>query len=112
MAYSIIEKLKANGSWGILEKLSIDIEKSRAARNKQHNVRELSFDWKECRSPEFMKQKLDYIHFNPCSKKWALCSYPGEFAHSSAMFYECGLEGKTKIYNYMEMEDQDLTSIE
>ncbi len=32
-------------------------------------------------------QKLDYIHFNPCSKKWMLVNDPTEYVYSSAKYY-------------------------
>ncbi|MBO9618840.1 MAG: transposase [Niabella sp.] len=33
-------------------------------------------------------QKLDYIHYNPCTKKWPLVTDPCDYRYSSASFYE------------------------
>jgi putative transposase len=43
---------------------------------------------KECYSQEFMLQKLDYIHHNPCQPKWNLAALPENYQWSSASFYE------------------------
>jgi putative transposase len=36
-------------------------------------------------------QKLDYIHFNPCTGKWKLVKDPCDYYFSSAAFYEKGI---------------------
>jgi len=72
---------------------------------KLHEVWELSFDWKDCRSNKFCWQKLDYIHNNPCTGKWTLSVNPIEYAHSSATFYLTGVQGFYRVTNFMEMED-------
>ena len=64
-----------------------NVEAKRKA-NKQHEVWELSFDWKYCNSYKFIKQKLDYMHNNPCTGKWNLCENPIDL-HSSAKIL-CG----------------------
>jgi len=61
MAYEIIKRLEQNGETALLEQLSSNVEARRKANKKLHEVWELSFDWKECRSWEFINQKLDYI---------------------------------------------------
>ncbi len=105
MAYEIINRLTHNGETALLQVLSNNVEAKRKANKKLHEVWELSFDWKECRSRDFINQKLDYIHNNPCSKKWNLCSSPVEYIHSSAHFYIAGKQGVYPVTNFMEMED-------
>ena len=105
MAYEIIDRLKQNNEAELLAQLADNVEVRRKQNNKQHEVWELSFDWKDCRSNEFIKQKLDYIHNNPCSKKWNLCREPIEYLHSSAKFYLTGEQGVYEISNVWEMED-------
>ena len=34
-----------------------------------------------------MIQKMEYIHNNPCRKKWILADAPEEYQYSSASFY-------------------------
>jgi REP element-mobilizing transposase RayT len=105
MAYEIIKRLQAAGETDLLQELQNNVETARKSNNKQHEVWELSFDWKECRSNEFINQKLDYMHNNPCVKKWSLSNSPVEYLHSSAKFYITGQQGIFAVTNFMEMED-------
>ncbi len=105
MAYEIIRRLKENNETGLLVKLAGEVELKRKQHNKQHEVWELSFDWKDCRSSNFIQQKLDYIHNNPCRGKWNMCNSPDEYIHSSAKFYATGNQGVYTVTNVREMED-------
>jgi REP element-mobilizing transposase RayT len=109
MAYEMIKRLKQNGEVSLLLQLSNNVEAKRKANKKLHEVWELSFDWKECRSRAFINQKLDYIHENPCSKKWNLCTSPVVYTHSSAKFYIAGEQGIYPVTNFMKMEDVAFT---
>jgi hypothetical protein len=55
MAYDIVKRLKSNGKNDVLSTLSKNVEAKRKANNKQHEVWELSFDWKYCNSYKFIK---------------------------------------------------------
>ena len=105
MAYEIIKRLGQQGEKELLLRLAHNVEAKRKANNKQHNVWELSFDWKECRSNDFIWQKLDYLHNNPCTGKWQLAINSVEYLHSSAKFYLTGEQGIYPVTNFMEMED-------
>ena len=107
MAYSLVEKLEQTGEMDLLSMLSSNIESKRKENKKQHNVWELSFDWKICMSKEFTWQKLDYIHNNPCVGKWQLAENPIEYIHSSAKYYLTGEQGIYPVTNFMEMLDVD-----
>lgn len=61
MAYEIIERLKTNNETQLLDQLVNNVEAARKQNKKQHEVWELSFDWKDCRSNDFIYQKLDYM---------------------------------------------------
>jgi hypothetical protein len=87
MAYDIIKRLKAQGQNLVLSALSKNVDAKRKAKNKQHEVWELSFDWKYCNSYKSIKQKLDYMHNNPCTGKWNLSESPVDYLHSSAKYY-------------------------
>jgi hypothetical protein len=65
-------------------------------------VFEDSFDAKECYTEEFIFQKLQYIHFNPVSKKWNLVGDFTDYEHSSASFYEKGIR---KYENIVHVND-------
>ncbi len=43
-----------------------------------------------------LEQKLDYIHANPISGKWNLVDDYANYEHSSARFYEKGVDGYFK----------------
>ena len=112
MAYEIIKRLQAHGEKDLLELLSNNVEAKRKQNKKLHEVWELSFDWKECRTHEFINQKLNYMHENPCAKKWNLCVSPAEYAHSSAEFYIAGKQGVYPVTNFTEMADVDFKAEE
>ncbi len=86
----------------LLLTLRNNVEAKRKANNKLHEVWKLSFDWKYCNSMQFIKQKLNYMHDNPCSGKWNLCSSPIEYIHSSAKYY---LAGENGFYLVNDAED-------
>ena len=102
MAYELITRLKDKGDHELLLSLSNDVEITRRNNNKKHDVWELSFDWKICDSIEFIKQKLNYMHDNPCKGKWALCQSPIDYVHSSCKFYLTGEQG---MYDVNDVED-------
>ena len=105
MAYEIIKRLSAAGDDDLLNMLASAVEKKRRENNKKHEVWELSFDWKECRNKKFADQKLAYIHMNPCTKKWNLCTSPVDYMHSSAKYYIAEEKGIYPIANIAEMQD-------
>jgi hypothetical protein len=109
MAYEIIAKLKALNKTSLLEQLSSKVNVTDGKRGKQHEVFEPSFDWKECRTDEFIDQKLDYIHKNPCKGVWNLSVELWDYPHSSARFYLPAEQGVYPVTNYSELEDIDLT---
>jgi REP element-mobilizing transposase RayT len=107
MAYELVKQLEQNGQQEALGRLKQLVSVTERQQGKNHRVFEPSFDWKECRTTNFIIQKLNYIHWNPC--KVGLCKTPEEYEHSSAKFY---IEGEHKCYrvrSYMELEDMDLT---
>ena len=108
-AYEIIKRLKERNETDLLNQLSSTVEAERKKRKKQHDVWELSFDWKICETAKFITQKLDYFHDNPCKGKWNLCASPADYAHSSAKFYISGKQGVYEITGYPEILDIDLT---
>jgi len=89
----------------LLHQLSAHVEAARKANKKQHEVWETSFDWKDCCSNEFVWQKLNYMHNNPCTGKWQLAANPIEYIHSSAKFYLTGVQSIYPVTNFMDMEE-------
>lgn len=97
IAYGIIKRLKEAQNTQLLQILSEGVSLSDRKRGYLHEVFEQSFDLKLCRSYKFVKQKLDYIHSNPVSKKWSLVKDIIDYPHSSARFYETGASGNYQV---------------
>jgi hypothetical protein len=109
IAYEIKNRLKQQQQFKLLHQLEVAVESKDRDRNKKHEVWEDSFDWKECRTHKYMRQKLDYMHANPCRGKWNLAPSPSEYDHSSARFYICGEHAAYPVTSYLELDDIDLT---
>ncbi|HYH16358.1 MAG TPA: hypothetical protein VD794_14110, partial [Flavisolibacter sp.] len=109
MAYEIVKQLKEKGADKLLMQLQQGVEAKDRQRNKQHEVWCDSFDWKECRSQDFINQKLEYMHQNPCTGKWQLAQSPIAYLHSSAAFYATGEVGHFTPTNISALQDVDLT---
>jgi REP element-mobilizing transposase RayT len=109
MAYEIVRRLSVQGNHEVLDRLQNAVTQSDRIRNKRHEVWEDSFDWKMGEGQEFMQQKLDYMHDNPCRSKWNLAASPVDYPHSSAGFYIEHATGLYPVLNYMQLEDIDLT---
>jgi len=97
IAYDIIERLKIAGNNELLKTLAEGVSMSDKRKGKLHEVYEPSFDIKLCMTYKFVKQKLDYIHSNPVSKKWSLVTEPADYVHSSAKYYLMGIHGSYKV---------------
>ena len=97
IAYGIIKKLEEQNNVTLLKTLADGVTPSVKRRGKLHEVFEPSFDIKLCRTYKFVTQKLNYIHSNPVSKKWMLANDATEYAHSSAAFYEKGIQGVYEV---------------
>jgi REP element-mobilizing transposase RayT len=57
------------------------------ASKQQHKVWEDGYDARDVFSSDFLRQKMTYIHNNPCQPHWALVEHPEDYAWSSARFY-------------------------
>jgi REP element-mobilizing transposase RayT len=109
MAYDIVKSLENGGNHLILKQLRSFVNRTEKRIGKLHEVFEPSFDWKECSSPKFIEQKLNYIHENPCRGKWSLADQPWNYIHSSARFYYCGDHSAYPVDNYATLQDLDLS---
>jgi REP element-mobilizing transposase RayT len=108
MAYELAKRLELSDRKDILEQLSGWVNKTDRLKNKQHEVFEPSFDRRECYSLDFMKQKIDYIHANPCKDARLGIKLPEDYLHSSAKYYYTGIQGIYPVITYMELQDIDL----
>ncbi len=82
-AYEFLKKLKVTG-----ESKNYEVK----AANKKHEIWQRDSLSVKIYSRAVAKQKLDYMHFNPVSKKWSLSKDDLGFYYSSARFYETGLD--------------------
>lgn len=87
LAYEIVTNLKEDKKHDLLKFFSENSDKS---KNAKHKLFENSFDAKLIENEELFKQKLNYIHNNPCMPKWILSLSPEEYIYSSASNYILG----------------------
>ena len=102
MAYEIVSRLKAKNRNKILRRLKDGVSKSEFRSGKIHKVFNTSFDAKICEAREFVEQKLNYVHHNPVSGKWSIVDDWSKYPHSSAAYYEYGIQCKTPVTHYLD----------
>jgi REP element-mobilizing transposase RayT len=68
---------------------ALDFCKSAAkpGHNQQFAIWDDEYQAKNVFSPDFLRQKMDYIHHNPIQPYWALAERAEEYPWSSARFY-------------------------
>ncbi len=62
----------------------------RPGRKERYAVWEHEYQAKNVFSPDFMRQKIEYIHNNPVQPHWRLVERPVDYVWSSARFYLAG----------------------
>ncbi|UII19885.1 hypothetical protein [Fulvivirga ligni] len=102
MAYAIVKGIKARGDISLLKILESGVQDNERKKGKKHQVFRLSFDARKCYDRQMLEQKLDYIHHNPVAGKWSLVEDYATYGHSSAAYYELGLENKY-VTNYKDL---------
>lgn len=109
MSYELIKRLNNTNQIELLKQLNELVNRTDAKRMKKHEVFEPSFDWKLLYTNEFITQKLNYIHQNPCKSKYQLAKFDVDYEHSSARRYagECSLNYAVTLVS--EMKHVDLT---
>jgi REP element-mobilizing transposase RayT len=90
LAYDILALLKYQGEQDLLDQLKAAVRPGDAKRGQEHRVFTTSSDIRECFDEAMIQQKLDYMHGNPVSGKWALVVNAFDYPHSSMAFYERG----------------------
>jgi len=86
-AKQIIRQFQAENNDKALEFLK------QAANNipdQKYKVWEEGYDARDVFSPDFLRQKVDYIHNNPCQPHWGLVEHPEAYPWSSARYYLLG----------------------
>ncbi|MBX7045004.1 MAG: transposase [Ignavibacteria bacterium] len=88
-AKKMIEKLKDGNNYEVLNKLRETKKKHKTDR--QFQFWQEGFYPKEVLSNDELKQKIEYIHYNPVKKNY--CAEMAGWKYSSANYYETGIEG-------------------
>ncbi len=83
-AYDIIDYLTEDWNEELISVFSNAADKSKDAL---HKVFEDRYDSKQMMNTDLFKEKLNYIHNNPCTNKWKLAERPEDYRHSSASNY-------------------------
>ena len=81
-AKSIIEKTKSEHGEAALESLYVGLKDRKFQVWKRNSM---SID---LTSPKFFRQKMDYIHNNPCQPHWNLVADPSDYRFCSGRYYE------------------------
>jgi REP element-mobilizing transposase RayT len=80
----IIRQLKAEGNADTLKLLAGKVMRP---EKQTYKVWEDDYNAKDVFSTEFLEQKLNYVHYNPCREHWKLSATPEDYLWSSARFY-------------------------
>ena len=87
VAKQIIRQYQAEGNDRALAFLE---HAARDTPRQQYRVWEDDYDARNVFSPDFLRQKVEYIHNNPCQPHWRLAEQPESYAWSSARYYVLG----------------------
>jgi len=85
-AHTILKQLQ---DYNLIEELRLFAEHRQPDRTEKHQIWQ-PMQAKNIYSPEFLREKLEYIHNNPVAKKWQLAANRAAYEFSSARFYDLG----------------------
>lgn len=89
-ARQIYRQFQAEEITKVLDVLRREGEKAK----QEYKVWDDDYDARDIFSIEFLQQKMDYIHYNPCQPHWKLVASPEQYLWSTARFY---LDGKSCV---------------
>lgn len=84
IADRLIRQYRVGGNRAALEILASAVTR---VGKQRHKVWEDGYQAKDVFTPEFLRQKMTYVHDNPCQPHWQLAERPEEYMWSSARFY-------------------------
>jgi REP element-mobilizing transposase RayT len=84
VADRLVRQLKAENNQKALDWLAAQVERP---DKQSHKVWEDGYNAKDVVSTDFLLQKMEYIHNNPCQPHWNLSATPTDYIWSSARFY-------------------------
>ena len=80
----MIRQYRVEGNQSVLDTLASVVTQPNKQRYKAW---EDGYNAKDVFSPEFLRQKMAYMHNNPCQPQWCLAEHPEDYIWSSARFY-------------------------
>jgi len=80
----ILRQLKAEHNFEAQKLLADKVDHP---EKQKHKVWENDYNAKDIFSSDFLEQKMNYIHNNPCQENWKLSEKPEDYLWSSARFY-------------------------
>lgn len=80
----LIRHHRAEGDKSLLDFLASVVTRP---EKQQYKVWENGYFAKDVFSAEFLRQKMTYVHNNPCQSHWNLAERPEDYIWSSAGFY-------------------------
>ena len=80
----ILRHLKAERNARLLQILAEKVERP---EKQNHKLWEDDYNAKDVFSAEFLEQKMNYIHYNPCQEHWKLSLTPEDYLWSTARYY-------------------------
>ena len=83
----IIERYEAEGNDKVLDYLRSAVKRP---GKQEHAVWDGEYQAKDVVSPDFLWQKVEYVHNNPVQPRWHLVEVPEDYMWSSARFYLTG----------------------
>jgi len=83
----IIRQYEAEGNTQALDFFASAVQ---TGRKERYTVWEHEYQAKNVFSPDFLRQKIEYIHNNPVQPHWRLAERPEDYPWSSARFYLAG----------------------
>lgn len=88
LAYDIVKLLEDDKNEKALSIFRSDAQRKKGAK---HKVFEERFDSKIIENADLFREKLNYIHNNPCKEPWCLADAPEKYRPSSASNYVLGI---------------------
>ena len=96
----IIRQYEAEGNTEALDFFAAAVQ---PGRKEQHTIWEHEYQAKNVFSPDFLRQKIEYIHNNPVQPHWQLAKRPEEYPWSSARFYLAGGRALIPLHDAREL---------
>lgn len=85
-AHAIVAQLRADGRDDLLAFFS---QRQQRDAGKGHQIWQ-PIQAKNVYSPEFLREKAEYMHNNPVAERWRLVEERADYAYSSACYYDRG----------------------